>query len=497
MKFKAIFALSTALFLAAPAAWSQEAKDALVIARSASTTALDPGFLRESATIVDNIFDTMVERDAQMKLVPGLALSWKSVDPTTWEFKLRPGVKFTDGEPMDAQAVKYSLDRVLDPANHAPTISYIRTVSKVEVVDPMTVRITTNGPDPLLPTRMSRYPAYIVPPKYVEEHGRDYFATHPVGTGPYEFVKFVPGQYVELKANDDYWRGAPTIKSVTFKTIPDSTARTTALLNGEADIIEDLPVDLVPMVQQSPSDQVVDVKNGGLTIYLGLVMSHKPLDELKVRQALNMAIDRKTIVDDILHGMATIKGTQVGPADFGYADIPPPKFDPEGAKKLLAEAGLPDGFSITLESTHRYMKDDAVAQAIAQMFGDVGVKVTQQVLDWSVYVQEVPRKGPIYMLGWGSTQTLDADAAVYAIMHSGEPYSTASIPELDKLLDESRATVDPVKRADILKQVQELAAKDVPLITLYQEDALYGKAKDVTFAGRPDARIPVYDIKKQ
>ncbi|WP_102225392.1 ABC transporter substrate-binding protein [Acidimangrovimonas sediminis] len=497
MKVSAAFALTVALVATAPAAWSQEAKDQLVIARAAGTTAMDPGFLRESATIVDNIFDTMVERDSQMKLEPGLALSWKSINPTTWEFKLRPGVKFTDGEPVNAEAVKFSLDRVLNPDNHAPTISYIRTISKVEVVDPMTVRITTSGPDPLLPTRMSRYPAYIVPPKYLKEHGRDYFASHPVGSGPYELEKFVPGQSVELKANDDYWRGAPSIKTVTFKTIPDATARTTALLNGEADIIEDLPVNLVPMVQASPNDQVVDVKNGGLTIYLGLVMSQKPLDNLKVRQALNMAIDRKTIVNDILHGMATVSGTQVGKFDFGYTDIPAPKYDPAAAKKLLAEAGYPNGFTITLESTHRYLNDDAVATAIAQMFGDIGVKVKQKVLDWSVYLQEVPRKGPIFMLGWGSTQTLDADAAIYPIMHSGEPYSTASIPELDKLLDKSRKIVDPSKRAEVLKQVQELAAKDVPLITLYQQDAVYGKAKDVVFSGRADARIPVYTIKKQ
>lgn len=485
-------ALAAAVLLPVGAASAQESE--ITIARQVSTTAMDPGFLREAATIVDNIFDTLVMRDKEMKLVPGLAESWTAIDDTTWEFKLRQGVKFHNGEDFDAEAVKFTIDRILDPNAKSPTLSYIRTISGVEVVDPYTVRIKTNGPDPLLPTRMSRYPAYIVPPRYVKEVGNDVFATKPVGTGAYKFVEFVPDQHVILEANPDYWRGKPSIERVTWRAIPDGTARMTALVTGEVDLIENVPVDLVPMIAQSPDADLVQVKNGGLTIYLGLVMSEKPLDDVKVRRALDMAIDRQSIVTNILQGMATPKGTQVGVADFGYLDIPPTPYDPAKAKQLLAEAGLPDGFGIKMQSTHRYMKDGEVAQAVAQQFGDIGVKVDQEVLDWSVYVQQVPRKGPIFMLGWGSTQTLDADAAVYAIMKTGEPYSTASIPALDKLLDESRKIVDPQARAAVLEEIQKVAAEEVPLLTLYQEDALYGKAKKVDFAGRPDARIPVFDI---
>ena len=165
MKYLPAFALGLALAFPASATLAQNGT--LVIGRSATTNAMDPGFLREAATIVDNIFDTMVMRDTEMNLVPGLATEWSAVDDTTWEFKLREGVTFHNGEPFDAEAVRFSLERVLNPDNNAPTISYIRTISSVEVVDPMTVRITTSAPDPLLPTRMSRYPAYIVPPKYI------------------------------------------------------------------------------------------------------------------------------------------------------------------------------------------------------------------------------------------------------------------------------------------------------------------------------------------
>ena len=487
-------ALMLSALLALPASHAMASEGSLTIGRAISTNAMDPGFLREAATIVDNIFDTLVLRDTDMKLVPGLAESWTAIDDTTWEFKLRSGVKFHNGEAFDADAVKFTIDRILDPDAKSPTISYIRTIKSVEVVDPSTVRIMTNGPDPLLPTRMSRYPTYIVPPKYIEEHGKDYFASHPVGTGAYKFVEFVPDERVVMEANPDYWRGEPSIKTVTWRPIPDSTARLTALVTGEVGMIEDVPVDLVSMLDQSPDVDVVKIKNGGLTIYLGLVMKTPPLDNVKVRQALNIAIDRKGITENLLGGFATPKGSQVGPADFGYLDVPVAEYNPEKAKALLAEAGFPDGFEITMQSSYRYMKNDAVAQAIAQEFEDIGIKVKQDVMEWSVYTQTVPFKGPIYMLGWGSTQTLDADAAIYAIMKSGEPYSGANIPELDALLDESRATVDPAKREAILHKIQEVAAEQVPLITLYQEDKLMGKAKGVHFDGRPDARIPIYDI---
>ena len=249
------------------------------------------------------------------------------------------------------------------------------------------------------------------------------------------------------------------------------------------------------LLEQTPDADLVQVKNGGLTIYLGLRMDKAPLDNVKVRQALDHAIDRVSITENLLGGLATPKGTQVGAADFGYLDLPVPAYDPELSKTLLAEAGFPDGFEITMQSSFRYMKNAEVAQTIAQQFEDIGLSVNQETMEWSVYTQTVPFEGPIYMLGWGSTQTLDADAAIYAIMKSGEPYSGASIPELDALLDESRSTVDPDAREKILQDIQALAAEQVPLITLYQEDKLMGKAPNVEFEGRADARIPVFEIK--
>jgi peptide/nickel transport system substrate-binding protein len=471
----------------------------LVIARAVSVNAMDPGFLRESAVVVDNIFDTLVLRDAEMKLAPGLAESWTAVDDTTWEFKLRHGVSFHNGEPFNAAAVKFTIDRVLDPEAKSPTISYIRTVAGVDVVDDYTVRIRTTAPDPLLPTRFSRYPTYIVPPGYVGEVGPEEFARHPVGTGPYKFVEFVPDDHVTLEANPDYWRGKPSIDTVVWRPIPEGTARVTALLTGEVQLVEGVPAELADLVRQSGEADLVQVKNGGLTIYYGLKSAEPPLDNAKVREALSVAIDRQTIVDSLLHGLATPSGTMAGPYDFGYLAVPAPAYDPEKAKALLAEAGYPDGFEIKVQAPSRYISSDQVAQAIAQQWGEIGVKADLEIPEWSVYTQQVPagEQAPVYMLAWGSTQTLDADAALYAILKTGEPYSTFSSPELDALLDQSRSTIDPAAREDILHKIQEYAAANTPLIPLYQEDSIYAKAKGVDFDGRPDARIPVFDITMQ
>ena len=493
MMSRAICLLAGVALSLSPAARAAE----LDIGRAASVAAMDPGFLREPATVVDNIFDTLVMRDPAMQLVPGLALSWHAVDDTTWEFKLRPGVRFTNGEPFDAAAVKFTLDRVLDPAAKSPTASYIKTITAVDALDPMTVRIHTAGPDPLLPTRMSRYPAYIVPPAYVKQAGNDGFARKPVGTGAYRMTEFVPDDHVTLQANADYWRGKPAIDTVVWRAIPEPTARLAALLAGEVQLIESVPAELAPTIAASPDLAAVQVKRGGLVIYLGLKMAEKPLDDVRVRQALSLAIDRNAIVGSLLKGFATVTGTQASPFDFGYKAEPDPVYDPAKARALLAQAGLSGGFSIAMQVPRHYLSSAEVGQVIAEEFAAIGVKAQLEVPEWSVYAQQVPagKQAPVYMLAWGSTQTLDADAALYPIMRSGEPYSTVKIPAMDALLDQTRTSIDRQTRADAFAKAQDLAVAEVPLLTLYQEDAIYGRRKTVEFSGRPDARIPVFDIR--
>ncbi|ANF56324.1 ABC transporter substrate-binding protein [Halotalea alkalilenta] len=468
----------------------------LTIAQATAPAALDPGFLREAATLVDNVFDTLVMRDDQMRLAPGLATEWRVIDDQTWEFELRPGVKFHNGEPFDAEAVKFTFDRILDPAANAPTISYVRTISEVEIVDADTVRFHTTGPDPLLPSRLSRYPAYIVPPGYLREAGEQKFASAPVGTGPYRVAEFVRDDHLTMVANPDYWRGAPELERVIWRPIPEATARVAALLSGEVQLAESIPADLAQVIESNPELRLDRVENGGLTLYLGLKSDEPPLDDPRVREALSLAIDRQAVVSRLLRGFATVHGSQASPLDHGYLELPAPDYDPERARQLLAEAGYGDGFEIRMQAPRRYNASADVGQYLAQAFGQIGVKVSLEIPEWSVYTQQVPSgsQAPIYMLGWGSTQTLDADAALYPILRSGEPYSTVRDAELDQLLDRSRQMLDEQERIELLAAVQQRVVDQRLLLTLYQEDSLYGVANGVRFEGRADARIPLFDL---
>lgn len=469
----------------------------LVIARAVSTGGLDPGFIREPATIVDNLFDTLVRRDRDMRLVPGLATEWSAINDTTWRFRLRAGVRFHNEEPFDASAVKFTIDRVLDAGNVAPTISYIRTIDRVEVVDDLTVDVITRGPDPLVPARMSRYPTYVVPPGYIAQVGAEEFARQPVGTGPYRFEEWVRDDHLTLGANGDYWRGTPPIEWVTWRPIPDDTARVAALLAGEVDIIEAVPVDQVALIERDPGAVLERVEHGGLIVYLGLRTETPPLDRAEVRRAISLAIDRRTIVERILRGYATPAASQVGPHDFGHLPLEAHPYDPDGARRLLARAGVAGGFTLRMQATRRYLKGSEVGQVVAEQLAAVGITVELEIPEWSVYIQQVPagRQAPLYLLGWGSTQTMDADAALYPILRSGEPYSTVSIPTLDDLLERARREMDPEARSQLYHEVQRLADHEVPVVTLYHEDALLGRGSHVVWQGRADARIPVYDIR--
>lgn len=471
----------------------------IVIAQPTSATAMDPGFLKEPATLVDNIFDTLVRRADDMSLQPGLATDWKAINENTWLFTLRKGVKFTNGEPVNAEAVKFSIDRILDPASHAPTISYIRTIKSVTVVNDDQVQVITNGPDPLLPTRMSRYPTYIVPPAYVKKIGASEFARKPVGSGAYKLESFVPDEKVVMVANGAYWRGKPSIDRVTWRPMPEATARLTALLTGEVQLIESVPAELVPALKNRPNVELEQVKGGGLTIYLGLKDQEKPLNDVHVRQALSLALNRQAYTQQLLHGFGTPTGTMAGANDFGYLAVPATTQDIAKAKSLLAEAGYPEGFTLRFQAPRRYIASADVAQAIVQDLGAIGVKAQLEVPEWSVYTQQVAaqKQAPFYMLAWGSTQTLDADAALFPVLRSGEPYSTVHDAELDKLLDKSRITVDADQRKTILEQIQQRVAQQQNLLPLYREDTLYAHSHSLVFKGRVDARIPLYDLRLQ
>lgn len=469
----------------------------ITIARSFDVAGLDPGFLTENAQVVDNIFDTLVTRDEDEALVPSLAESWEQVEDTVWEFTLRDDVEFTNGEPFNAEAVKYSIDRVLDPENQAPTLSYISTVDAVNVVDEYTVQVVTADPDPLIPTRFSRYPTEIVPPAYTEEVGQEQFAQEPIGTGPYVFESWEKGASVTLTRNDDYWGDTPSVARVTFRVYPEVATSVSALERGEVDLVAGVGPDQLDTIEDSENAYLSTAPRAGNIVYFGLNADHEALSDVRVRQALNYAVDVDSIVDNVLGGAAVATNSIIGPADFGYAGEPEGyDYDPARAKELLAEAGYADGFTIELDTVNWYQKNTDVAQAVAQFLSEVGVTATINDVESSVYRQTVPagEQAPMYMLGWSSTNTLDADASIYAILHTGESYSTYSNPDVDALLDEARYATADTPREELYAQIQETYIADAPRIFMYQENQYYGVSNDLQWEGRIDTALDVASI---
>ena len=291
-------------------------------------------------------------------------------------------------------------------------------MEKVEVVDEHTVNVVSKGPFPVLLARMTYAGSgsvVMLPPKYVQEKGDD-FAAHPIGTGPFKFVEWVKGDRVTLEANPDYWRGKPKVQRVTFRFVPETATRIASLLNGETDIIENIPPDQVERVAGSPNAVVGKTSDGMIVAYYQFdTRAESPVKNRKVREAINHAIDWDTIVKDLLRGHARRRPVPLDPGDLGMnAGVKTFAYDPEKAKKLLAEAGYPGGFTFTMPTSNgRYMEDRAVTEAIAAYLGKVGIKATVQPTEWGVYLKMLAEKrtGPVFIIGWGSG-LFDADVLV-------------------------------------------------------------------------------------
>ena len=391
-----ILALLIGLALPGTAPAQQGAR--LTVGLSAEPTTLDPHLSGEipAHNIARNIFDALLVRDEAMRLTGSLAESWRLVSPTTYQFKLRRGVKFHNGEPFNAEAVKFSIERQLThPKSRAKAA--LGPVERVEIVDEYTVNVVSKGPFPVLLARMTYAGSgsvVMLPPKYVAEKGDD-FAAHPIGTGPFKFVEWVKGDRVTLEANPDYWRAKPKVQRVTFRFIPETATRIASLLNGETDIIENIPPDQVDRVAGSPNATVGKTSDGMIVAYYQFdTRADSPVKNVKVRQAISHAIDWDTIVKDLLRGHARRRPVPLDPGDLGMnGAIKGYPYDPAKAKQLLAEAGFPSGFSFTMPTSNgRYMEDRAVSEAIAAYLGKVGIKATVQPTEWGVYLKMLAEK---------------------------------------------------------------------------------------------------------
>jgi peptide/nickel transport system substrate-binding protein len=450
------------------------------------------------------IFDTLLRRNIKtLQLEGNLAESWRAVNDTTWQFKLKRGVKFHNGEPFDAAAVKFSVERMLNPKQAAPGRTSIATIDHVDIVDAYTVNVITRAPFPLLPVRMS--PGHcgtvgIVPPKYLAQVGDAGFAVKPVGTGPYRLVEWVKDERLVLEANKDYHRGAPAIERLIFRPVPELTTRVAALLSGQADLVSDIPPDQTGKIQNSGTAHIEISTLGGFVIMVKMTnyLMPGPWQDARVRKAINYAIDMDTIIKTVLEGHGQVLGVPLEKEAFGFnPNIKWYGYDPERAKALLREAGYANGFEMTLHAPNRrYMNDIEVMQAMAQMLGKVGIKAKVEVWEQSIYTTKWRKREllPAYMTAWGGAGVFDGDLLTSSL-HSKSALAIFKNEALDKMLEDAQATNDPERRKAIYFKAQELIYEEAPIIKAYQQAHIFGVSNRLDWKPWVDNMLFLYDAK--
>ena len=479
------------------------AEGTLTVAQRQDPQNWDPvdTFLLAWGGIASNIFDGLVRRDENLELQPGLAESWEVLDDgMRYRFHLRQGVTFHDGEPFDAEAVKYTFDRLLgEQGAKGPQQSNYTTIDHVEVIDPATVDIHMAQPDPVILTKLSGYGAMIVPPDYIEEEGEKYFDLHPVGTGPFKFVGYDQGSRLTLEAYPDYFEGAPELDGLVFRFITEDSTRLAELQSGAVDILNNLAYSAIPTVESAPNLEIVSVP--GPTIYSLALKTAEPAAtaDVRVRRALNMAVDKQAIIDAFLGGRGTPISQLHGKESFGYApDLEGYPYDPEQARALLDEAGVPEGAEMTIDYRAGNSTFNEVVQALTGFFGQVGLNVGLNPIEDGVFLNEIVPQGrtnEMFQFSWGGW-TFDFDNTAYLSYHAGEkwnPYGTSE--EMNALLEKQRETSDVEEREEILRQVAELAHEQAYHIPLYVEDQIYAVSDRVeNFIPAPDIRLRLVDV---
>jgi peptide/nickel transport system substrate-binding protein len=485
----------------------------LTIGLGTDVTALDPHYhnVTPNNNVGAHIFGYLVMRNERSQLVPGLATEWKTIDPTTWEFKLRRGVKFHDGSDFTAADVVASIERVPTvPNSPSPFTAYSKQIREMIVVDPWTIRFRTATPYPLMPSDMTQI---LIISKAAAKATTDDFNSGKaaIGTGPYKLVRYAKGDRIELARNDAWWGGPTPWEKVTLRLLPQDASRVAALLSGDVQVIENVPTSDAAKLKQDKrlgvyrtvADRLIylhldsdrDVSQF-VTDKAGKPLAKNPLKDPRVRKAISKAINRPAMVDKVMEGEAIASGQLVADFLFGATkNLKVEAYDPEGAKKLLAEAGYPDGFGITIHApNNRYVNDAKIAQAVAQMLTRVGIDTKVVAMPSSTFfTQATDLKFSLMLLGW-STGTGEASSSLKALLmtyNRDKGYGTAnrgrySNTKVDALTEDALQTVDDVKREAYLQRATELAIGDTGVVPLHFQVNLWAARDGITYVPRTD-----------
>jgi peptide/nickel transport system substrate-binding protein len=497
----------------------------LTIGLSTPVTSLDPHFhnLTPNNSLGRHVFETLVRQDETQNMQPGLAESWKALNELEWEIKLRKGVKFHNGQNFTADDVIATFKRVPNVPNSPASFAFfVRPIVDIKAVDPLTLRLKTDKPHPLLPNDMV---AVMILPKSVAETAKteDFNSGKAmIGTGPYRFVEYAAGDRVVLKRNDAYWGTKPAWENVRFKMIPSAPARVAALLAGDVQMIEGVPTaDIAKLktdkrvtISSAVSNRVVYLhmdsgreKNSPfVTTVDGKPMEANPLRDPRVRRAISKMIDRDAIVSRIMEGQGVAAGQLLPDQFFGTSkSLKPDKYDPEGAKKLLAEAGYPNGFGLTLHSpNNRYINDAQVAQAVAQYLSRNGIPTKLETMPSNVFFSRGSKLEFSFLLaGWGAEtgETSSPLRSLLATFDQKAGLGTAnrgrfSDPGVDALLTQALTTIDDTKRGIMLARASEKAVGELMgLVPLHYEVSTWATRKDLAYKARADQYTFAYETR--
>jgi len=463
----------------------------VTIAEGLEPLSLDPA--NDTSTMAmdtfSSIFDALVAYDGKMGLHPALAASWRALTPTTWEFVLAGGATFHNGDPVTSDDVAYSVNRIVAPDSTLRRKSSMGGIQRADAVDSKTVRVTTSIPFAITP-KLMRY-VYVVPRKLVEQQGEAQFALRPVGTGPYQFVEWVKGSHITVRRYDRYWGAAPSIDGATWQSIPEDFSRVAALQTGSVDVIVLVPPDRAATLQRA-RDLHVETSPSLRTDFVGMNTWSAPFADVRVRQAMNYAVDKDALIKDILSGYAISNGSPVSHGTPGFNPaVKPYPYDPDRAKALLKEAGYPNGLETTIEGTAgMYPAESDVIQAIAGQLQKVGVTVRLNLQPWgSFWPRWLGRKVPgLYFLGYGN-EVGDPHEILADHMWKAGRGIYFNAPKLDAMVAAGLATSDEAKRHAIYADAQVFVHEQAPWIFLYDQVDIYGVRGRINWRPRLDEQV--------
>ncbi|SFO76280.1 peptide/nickel transport system substrate-binding protein [Cohaesibacter marisflavi] len=488
----------------APAALAADLK----IGIAGSPTSMDPQFyvIGTNSAMARNIFDGLVNQDDRQQLKPALATEWTAVDDTTWQFHLREGVKFHDGSDFDADDVVASIARVKLASENSPSsfMPYVKGITAVTAIDPMTVEFKTETAMPLLPNNLSRIA--ILPSEEGETPSSDLNTGKGViGTGPFKFVSWIPDSTIELARNDDYWGDVSEWDNVTYKVFSNPSARVASLLSGDVDMIEQVPPADIGTLENKDGVGIVS-NSSNRVMYLHMDQDRddspfakgpdgqNPLKDVRVRHGLSLAINRQAIIDRIMDKQGVPAGQLVPEGYTGYVDsLKPDPYDPKKAKELFAEAGYPNGFDLTFHASNdRYPNDSLVAQAIGQMFTRVGINTDIVTLPKSVYFSRASALEFSFIMGGAAVETGEASGVLGPLLETYGDNSGRgnrgrySSKAFDEALQRGRSLLDADARDKALQDAMKIAIDDMGVIPVFFLAHTWGLENSLTYNGRTD-----------